>query len=154
MRRNFTCQVPEPPKSDWTGYETTQPALQQKALGFNCLNYKQRPEPSLGRHFLPDKVFLDNFCADGLRTEVMFPSCWDGQVFEDTADQDLHVVFPSEVMTGACPLGYNVRLPSLFYETIWSTQQFTARDGQFLFSQGDPTGYGFHGMLLYTDTRA
>ena len=152
MRRNFTCAVPEPPKSLWTGFETTQDALQQKALGFNCLNYNESPEPSLGRHFLPNKTFLDQFCTNGLRTEVMFPSCWDGKSFQDIHDQSSHLTFPSLVMTGNCPAGWDLRLPSLFYETIWGTEQYIGRQGQFLFSQGDPTGYGYHGRvtILYT----
>ncbi|KAI9715112.1 MAG: hypothetical protein M1828_001047 [Chrysothrix sp. TS-e1954] len=118
------------------------------AIGFNCLNYHESPEPSLGRHFLPGKAALDQFCADGLRTEVMFPSCWDGQRFESPAEQDRHLRFPNEVMTGFCPAGFDIRLPSLFYENIWDTTRYADRDGQFVFSQGDPTGYGFHGDFM------
>lgn len=90
-RRNFTCAVPEPPKSLWSGFELTQPALQQKALGFNCLNYGGTPEPSLGRHYLPDKSFIDANCPDGLRLELMFPSCWNGKD-TDSPDHRSHVV--------------------------------------------------------------
>ncbi len=92
-RRNFTCAIPEPPKSLWTGFEITQPALQQKALGFNCLNYNDpsKTEPSLMRHYLPDKSFMDENCLDGIRTELMFPSCWNGKDM-DTPDHKSHMV--------------------------------------------------------------
>lgn len=157
-RRNFTCAVPEPPKSLWTGFEITQPALAQKALGFNCLNYAGTPEPSLGRHYLPDKSFIDANCPDGLRLELMFPSCWNGKDV-DSADHKSHVVsssppshyssfspltapqaFPDLVMTGTCPSGFPKRLPSLFYETIWATAEFANDEGEFVLSNGDPTG--------------
>ena len=84
-RRNFTCDVPEPPKSSWSGFEVSQEGLSQKAVGFNCLHYESdgkgatTPEPSLGRHYLPDKSFLDSHCTSGIRIELFFPSCWDGE---------------------------------------------------------------------------
>jgi len=138
--RNFSYPVPDIQKSLW--YQApynTQAFLEQAAVGFNCLNYGKTPEGSLYRHFLPDKAYLDANCADGIRLELMFPSCWDGQTF-DVKDQREHVAYPSEVMTGDCPSGYPLRLPSLFYETIWATNSFVGKSGQFMLSNGDPTG--------------
>ncbi len=43
-------------------------------------------------------------------------------------------------MTGDCPSDYQTRIPSLFYETIWDTYSFKDSAGQFLLSNGDPTG--------------
>lgn len=146
-RRNFTCAVPEPPKSLWTGYEVTQPALAQKALGFNCLNYAAPAEASLGRHFLPDKAFLDANCADGVRFELMFPSCWNGKDL-DAPDHKSHMAFPDQVMSGNCPPGFETRVPSLFFETIWNTQEFIGQEGQFVISNGDVLGYGYHGDFM------
>lgn len=148
-RRNFTCAIPEPEKSLWTGYEVTQPALRQKALGFNCLNYVDptKTEGSLERHFLPNKTFIDNNCLDGMRLELMFPSCWNG-IDNDSKDHKSHVAYPNLVMTGSCPPGFTTRLPSLFYETIWDTTQFKSVDGQFVLSNGDPTGFGYHGDFI------
>lgn len=138
--RNFTAgPVPDPPKSDWTADEKTQSALAQKALGFNCLNYAKDPEASLYRHFLPDKSYLDANCADGLRLELMFPSCWNGKDIDSDNHRD-HVAYPDLVMTGSCPDGFDKRLPSLFYETIWNTDAFVGADGEFVLSNGDPTG--------------
>lgn len=143
-QRNFTMPIPDNDKSSWTPAQKTQSALSQKALGFNCLNYAANPEGSLYRHFLPDKDYLDANCLDGIRLELMFPSCWNGKDL-DSDDHRSHVAFPDMVMSGSCPDGYDVKLPSLFYETIFNTYAFKGIDGQFVLSMGDPTGYGYHG---------
>lgn len=146
-QRNFTLPVPDPPKSDWSGDQSTQSALAAKAIGFNCLNYAIAPEGSLYRHFLPDNAYLDANCTDGVRFELMFPSCWNGKDV-DSSDHKSHMAYPSLVMTGYCPSGFETRLVSLFYETIWNTYAFKARDGQFAIANGDPTGYGYHGDFI------
>src|SRR5215469_6705608 len=64
--RTFPWPVPDVPQSLLSGNLTSQLALQQRALGFNCLNYNGTPEGSLTRHFLPPKQFMDANCADGL----------------------------------------------------------------------------------------
>lgn len=143
-QRNFTLPVPDPPKSLWGELgQDTQEDRQAKALGFNCLNYNNvsATEGSLYRHFLPDKAFLDANCPDGVRFELMFPSCWDG-VNANTTDNS-HVAYPDLVMTGTCPDDYPIRLPSLFYETIWDTSKFVNETGEFVISNGDPLGKYF-----------
>ncbi len=137
--RNFSLPVPDPPKSEWSGEQVSQAALAQKALGFNCLNYAIAPEGSLYRHFLPDKSYLDAHCTDGVRMELMFPSCWNGNEL-DSADHKSHVAYPSLVNAGTCPKGYETQLVSLFFETIWNTYAYKGRDGQFVLANGDPTG--------------
>ncbi|PWY79704.1 hypothetical protein BO70DRAFT_407241 [Aspergillus heteromorphus CBS 117.55] len=146
--RNFPWPVPDPPKSEWSGDQVSQPALQQKALGFNCLNYEIDPEPSLGRHFMPNKTFMDEHCTDGIRFELMFPSCWNGRDV-DSSDHRSHVTYPSLVMDGDCPEGFDNRLVSLFFETIWDTYAFKDKQGEFVLANGDPTGYGYHGDFIY-----
>ncbi|PYI07964.1 WSC domain-containing protein [Aspergillus sclerotiicarbonarius CBS 121057] len=146
--RNFPWPVPDPPKSEWSGNQSSQSALRQKALGFNCLNYDQPAEPSLGRHFLPNKTFLDEHCTDGVRFELMFPSCWNGKDV-DSEDHRSHMAYPSLVMDGDCPEGFETRLVSLFYETIWDTYAFKNKQGTFVLANGDPTGYGYHGDFIY-----
>jgi hypothetical protein len=117
----------------------TQEALMQKSLGFNCMNYNKAPEGSRYRHFLPDKDFMDENCANGIRAEIMFPSCWNGKdVTSD--DHKSHVAYPSMIDGGECPEGFDTRLPTLFYETIWNTYAFKGKAGQFVWSNGDPTG--------------
>ena len=158
FRRNFTCQIPEPPKSSWSGHEISEDALSQKALGFNCLNYQRASlpptdpnykadEPSLYRHYLPNKTFIDTECPDGLRLEIFFPSCWNGKD-TDSPDHRSHMAYPSLIQGGDCPPGYPTRVPSIFYETIWETGAFKDFVGQFALSNGDPTGYGYHGDFM------
>lgn len=146
--RDFPWPIPDPPKSEWTGKQASQAALRQKAIGFNCLNYALDPEPSLGRHFLPNKTYLDEHCTDGVRFELMFPSCWNGKDV-DSDDHRSHVAYPSLVMDGTCPEGFETRVVSLFYETIWDTYAFKDKEGYFVISNGDPTGFGYHGDFMH-----
>lgn len=118
--RNFTGPFPDIQLSYWPTDATgasEQFFLQQRALGFNCLNYAIAPEPSLYRHEMPTKEYMDANCTDGLRLELAFPSCWNGSL--DSTDHRSHVAYPSLVKEGNCPDGYNQNLPFLFYETIW-----------------------------------
>ncbi|KAI8933058.1 hypothetical protein NX059_009704 [Plenodomus lindquistii] len=145
--RNFTGMVPDPPLSAWTAEDMTQLALGQKAIGMNCLNYGRAPEGSRFRHFTPDKQYLDDNCANGIRAEIMFPSCWNG-VDTTSPDNRAHMAYPSSIDGGVCPDDYPVRLPTLFYETIWNTYAFKGKAGQFVWSNGDPTGYGYHADFI------
>jgi hypothetical protein len=144
-RRNCTvngqpCPFPDPDQSSWAQIgETSQVDLQQRAIGFNCLHYNTNPESTLYRHFMPTKDFLDQTCTTGLRMELMFPSCWNGKDI-DSHDHKSHVMYPDLVMTGTCPDGFKVKLPSLMYETIYNTYLYNTTEGQFVFSNGDPTG--------------
>ena len=144
--RNFTGPVPDTPLSFWPTDPTNQFFLQQRAIGFNCLNYQAAPEPSLYRHTLPAKDFMDKQCTDGLRLEMAFPSCGTGAL--DSPDHKSHVAYPSLVKEGNCPVGYDVHYPFLFYETIWATNAFAGDDGQFMLSFGDPVGTGYHGDFM------
>ncbi|KAJ4322223.1 hypothetical protein N0V84_004937 [Fusarium piperis] len=151
-RRTYTAgdpSKPDPEKSTWHALgETDQDTLAQRALGFNCLNYGRDPEGTLYRHYMPDKQYLDANCKDGLRLEIMFPSCWKGGDAVDSANHKDHVAFPDLVMTGTCPDGYPVRVPSLMYEVIWNTNAFADRPGRFVLSNGDTTGYGYHADFI------
>ncbi|KAF7562325.1 hypothetical protein G7046_g1816 [Stylonectria norvegica] len=137
-RRTYTAgdpSQPDPEKSLWSSLkETGQDILAQRAIGFNCLNYAKTPEGTLYRHYMPDKQYLDANCADGLRFEIMFPSCWKGGDATDSPNHKDHVAFPDLVMTGTCPEDYPVRLPSLMYEVIWNTAAFD--------------GYGYHADFI------
>ncbi|KAM0078215.1 hypothetical protein ACKRZS_009740 [Fusarium odoratissimum] len=151
-RRSYTIgdpSKPDPEKSMWQALgQTTQSDLAQRALGFNCLNYQKAPEGTLYRHYMPDKAYLDANCADGIRLEIMFPSCWKGGDAVDSQNHKDHVAFPDLVMTGTCPEEYPVRLPSLMYEVIWNTAAFSDRNGRFVFANGDTTGYGLHADFI------
>ncbi|EON96671.1 putative wsc domain-containing protein [Phaeoacremonium minimum UCRPA7] len=152
-RRNYTAgdgnyATPDPEKSLWASLgQTDQGTLSQRALGFNCLDYSKTPEGSLYRHFLPDKGYLDANCPDGIRTELMFPSCWNGKD-TDSSDHKSHVAYPDLVIQGNCPSGFPTRLPGLFYEVIWDTYAFKDQAGYFTFANGDPLGFGYHGDFI------
>jgi hypothetical protein len=148
--REFSWSTNEREKSLWSGAESSQDALRQKALGYNCLHYYDVPnhdEGFLGRHYLPEKSFLDKNCNTGLRLEIVFPSCWNGKDL-DSADHRSHVAYSSLVVDGTCPDGFPTRLPTLMYETIWDTQEFVGVDGEFVLSNGDTTGFGNHADFI------
>ena len=139
LRRNFDYAVPDPPRP-WTGEDATQKALEQKAIGFNCLNYDRKPEDSLYRHFLPDKAYLDANCKDGIRMEVLFPICWNGKDL-DSPDHKSHVAYSDSGLNGgACPEGFDTVINQLFFETIYDVGKYSGRRGNFTFANGDPTG--------------
>ncbi|QPG96429.1 hypothetical protein C2857_004155 [Epichloe festucae Fl1] len=150
-RRSYTLgdpSQPDPPKSQWASLgQTTQDALAQRAVGFNCLNYAKAPEATLYRHKLPDKSFLDENCKDGLRFELMFASCWNGEDLDSPNHRD-HVAFPDLVMNGNCPKTHPIRLPSMLFEVIWNTAAFKDRNGRFFLSNGDLTGLSYHGDFI------
>jgi len=52
-------------------------------------------------------------------------------------------------MTGNCPSGFDERLVSLFFETIWNTYEFVGQDGEFVLANGDPTGM-FVSLFLFS----
>lgn len=140
-QRNFSgLPVPDPPLP-WSGVDASQAALRQKAIGFNCMNYSpgKNPEPSLYRHYLPEKSEIDANCPDGLRLELLFPQCWNGEL--DSPDHQSHVAFPDAgINGGTCPEGFDKVINQLFFETIFDTAQFKGKDGSFVLSDGDPTG--------------
>lgn len=144
--RNFTGPIPDEQLSYWPTDASDQFFLEQRALGFNCLNYAKAPEPSLYRHQFPSKDMLDNECTDGLRLELAFPSCGNGSL--DSADHQSHMAYPSLVKEGNCPEGYDQHYPFLFFETIWATNNYAGEDGYFTFSHGDPVGTGYHGDFI------
>lgn len=150
-RRNYSVgngdyQAPDPDKSLWASLnQVDQGDLRQRALGFNCLDYSKAAEGSLYRHFLPSKDYIDANCPDGIRFELMFPSCWDGKNL-DSDDHKSHVAYPDLVINGDCPSDFPVRLPGLFYETIWDMHSFNDKDGIFVMSNGDP--YGTYSISL------
>ena len=70
----------------------------------------------------------------------MFPACWDGKN-KDSLNHKDHVAYTSMIVDGGdCPDDFPVRIPALFYETIWNTQKLAGQDGQFVLANGDPTG--------------
>lgn len=119
--------------------------IETNARSFACLNYNAPGTPQTPN-------FPTTNCPDGLRAQVYFPSCWDG-VNLDSPDHKSHVAYPTQDYdNGPCPATHPVRIISIFIEVNWHTEQFGAMwygDQQpFVFSFGDPTGYGLHGDFV------
>ncbi|GAB7352366.1 hypothetical protein MBLNU459_g2805t1, partial [Dothideomycetes sp. NU459] len=116
-----------------------------QAISYVCLDYSGTSSTSAG---LPNKN-----CPDGLRAQVFFPSCWDG-VNLDSADHKSHMAYPIDGSydSGRCPSTHPVHLISIFFEIIYSTGNFGnmwyGNSQPFVFAQGDPLGYGFHGDFV------
>ncbi|TDZ21842.1 hypothetical protein Cob_v005236 [Colletotrichum orbiculare MAFF 240422] len=116
-------------------------SLEQRAISYVCL----------GNSGPQTNGFPNRNCPDGLRVQVVFPSCWDGRNV-DSPDHKSHMAYPSGVSTGRCPVSHPKRFVTLFYEVIFSVKDFKDRwygQGQpFVLSNGDPTGFGLHGDFL------
>lgn len=97
---------------------------------------------------MPDKEYLDAHCTQGIRAEIAFPSCWNGEDL-DSDDHMSHMAYPDLVDDGKCPDGFPKRLVTLMYETIWNTYAFKGVDGEFVWANGDPTGYGYHADFIH-----
>ncbi|KAK7999233.1 WSC domain-containing protein [Apiospora marii] len=116
-------------------------SLEQRAVSFACLGYDGPATPELPKRN----------CPAGLRTQLIFPSCWDGKNL-DSPDHRSHMAYPSGVDTGFCPPTHPKRFITLFYEVTWNVDELKDQwygDKQpFVFSHGDPDGYGYHGDFL------
>ncbi|KAG7089962.1 hypothetical protein E1B28_011587 [Marasmius oreades] len=82
--------------------------------------------------------------------------CWDGKNV-DSPDHKSHVAFPSGGPdTGGCSdPKFPVTLPRVFMEMYWGTADFKDHvqdamnpEQPFVFANGDPTGYGYHGDYI------
>ncbi|KAM0720206.1 hypothetical protein Q7P37_004342 [Cladosporium fusiforme] len=124
--------------------QTDAEAAPGNAVSFVCLDYSGTSDETKS---IPNKN-----CPDGLRAQVYFPSCWDGKN-GDSPDHKSHMHYPiGKYDSGSCPDSHPEHLVSIFFEVIYSIDQFADRwhgDGHpFVFAQGDRTGYGFHGDFI------
>ncbi|KAI5780982.1 hypothetical protein EDC01DRAFT_789999 [Geopyxis carbonaria] len=136
----------------------SQAELQEYSLGFNCMDWESgKNEDTLARAVIPQPCHepqdaTHKQCPSGMRAEIYFPSCWDGKSL-DSEDHKSHVVYPSRVQDGTCPDTHPVRLPSLLFETWYTTAPINAlvnagKKGQFVLSNGDTTGWGYHADFM------
>ena len=81
--------------------------------------------------------------------QVFFPMCWNNKTL-DSPDHRSHMAYPTRYNSGDCPPTHPVRVPGIFYEAIYSVAEFPHGQGNqpFVLSNGDPTGYGFHGDFV------
>ncbi|KAF2740116.1 WSC-domain-containing protein [Polyplosphaeria fusca] len=120
--------------------------LAAKAVTFNCLQNGSPP--------LPETNALPNYnCPGGLRAQLFFPSCWNGRDL-DTPDHRSHVSYfnGTEYNSGLCPSNFPIHMVSIFFEVLYDTNRFKdmwyGNQQPFVFANGDPTGYGFHGDFV------
>jgi hypothetical protein len=149
-RRNSTIPDDDPwDTSAWTKEDWAEEKARERAIGFLCLDYKKNNnERAFARHRFPDRTFLDANCDDGLRIELAFPSCWNGKDV-DSDNHMSHVAYDRFIHTGGpCPETHPVRLPSLIFEVVYPTGLFKGKPGEFVFANGDSTGYGYHADFM------
>ncbi|CAF2122006.1 unnamed protein product [Rotaria magnacalcarata] len=128
MRRNFNQSI-----------------IEHHAISFVCLTDFGMPSAPETNRFQTDQYF----CKNGFRMQVFFPMCWNNKIL-DSPDHRSHMAYPSHYNGGDCPPSHPVRLPGLFYEAFYSVDKFPHGQGTqpFVLSNGDPTGYGFHGDFV------
>lgn len=143
--KDFKMLAGSPSRRSAPGPDATQQdKLSYKAIGFNCLRYGAGNEDSLAHH----EWRTDDWqtCFSGIRSELWFPSCWDGR--SDSPNHKDHMAYPDETKFGKCPSTHPKRLPSLMFETVWDTYAFAGSEfegGEFVWANGDVTGLGYHG---------
>ncbi|BGP16099.1 hypothetical protein JCM10213v2_004093 [Rhodosporidiobolus nylandii] len=116
-------------------------------IGVNCLGATKKETRN--------PYFLTENCPNGMRLEVMFPSCWDGENVDSPNHQN-HVAHPIGGESGPCPDTHPKRVVTvIFYEIMWSVDPWKDRWDEalntsqpFVLAMGDPTGYGLHGDFL------
>lgn len=101
-----------------------------------------------------DSIVGDNFnyardCPYGMKTDLFFPSCWNGQ---DLWKSDMsHMAYAQYNNAGPCPASHPVRLPAIMLEYTWLTSQVmpnTPLAGNLVWANGDSTGFGIHGDFV------
>ncbi|KAI0676211.1 WSC-domain-containing protein [Trametes maxima] len=121
---------------DTTRRTFNESSLADQAITFVCLDDSGSPQGNA----LPNKP-----CSGGLRAQVFFPSCWDGENL-DSPDHKSHMSYPlTQFDNGDCPESHPVRLVSLFYEMMVAVGDSDFWGvGAWVFANGDTTGYGLH----------
>lgn len=87
----------------------------------------------------------DYNCPNGLRAQILFPACWNGDATYQPDGSNL--AYLSGIASGSCPPTHPKLLPLLFFEVDYFVAEIDGQDdgGNFVFAMGDPTGFGFHG---------
>lgn len=77
-------------------------------------------------------------CANGLRAQIQFQSCWDGVNLYKPDNS--HVAYMTQIDNGVCPPKYPVQLVHLFFEVLYGVNNINLDGGRFVFGNGDTTG--------------
>jgi hypothetical protein len=131
---------------------------------YNAPNYGGDNAAPCADAKLDTEGFPTTTCPGGIRSNVLYPTCWDG-VNLDSPDHKSHVAYPkggaasfsgTTIGGGDCPSTHPVKIPQLMLEIVWDTRNFNNKadwpaDGSqpFVLSTGDPTGFGQHGDYVF-----
>ncbi|KAI4517394.1 hypothetical protein K525DRAFT_243415 [Schizophyllum commune Loenen D] len=125
-------------------------SVSQHAISYKCLQFDGQPMQDYNG--LPPVS-----CPAGIRAQISFPSCWDGQNV-DSDDHKSHMAYPSGgADTGTCDdPKFNVTVPRVFMEVSWYTMDWDEIRDQamnasqpYVLSNGDTTGYSYHADYIY-----
>ena len=124
----------------WTPYH----AITTHRKAQTCLDHG--PWYSTNQSTVSGQIWTNESEALCLRSEVTFPSCWDGRLDTEDMAADPHVVYPSPSWrAGVCPESHSKRLPTVFFEALFRPGGVYQPGDQLYYSFNDTTGYGFHG---------
>ncbi|KAL2809858.1 hypothetical protein BJX63DRAFT_423519 [Aspergillus granulosus] len=119
----------------------------QRAISHMCLQQNGTSEET--KH-LPRRP-----CSK-LRSQVFFPSCWDGKNL-DSPDHKSHMAYPAigDYNQGVCPKSHPIAIFSLFVEFLFNTAPFPDFEN-WVYATNDSTGYSLHGDFIngWTDQPA
>jgi hypothetical protein len=131
---------------------------------YNAPNYGGDNAAPCADAKLDTEGFPTTTCPGGIRSNVLYPTCWDG-VNLDSPDHKSHVAYPKNgaasfsgttIGGGDCPSTHPVKIPQLMLEIVWDTRNFNNKadwpaDGSqpFVLSHGDATGFGQHGDYVF-----
>ncbi|KAL1725704.1 hypothetical protein EV714DRAFT_220827, partial [Schizophyllum commune] len=125
-------------------------SVSQHAISYKCLQFDGQPMEDYNGLPLVS-------CPAGIRAQISFPSCWDGQN-ADSEDHKSHMAYPSGgADTGTCDdPKFNVTVPRVFMEVSWYTMDWDKIRDQamnpsqpYVLSNGDTTGYSYHADYIY-----
>ena len=87
------------------------------------INHKCLGHPDPAQENSPGFPAQPELCSGGIRSEVTFPSCWDGRLASEDMVSDPHVVYPVHGWEASeCPDSHPLRFPTLFFEGIFHVQ--------------------------------
>ena len=87
------------------------------------INHKCLGHPDPAQENSPGFPAWPELCSGGIRSEVTFPSCWDGRLASEDMASDPHVVYPVHGWEASeCPDSHPLRFPTLFFEGIFHVQ--------------------------------
>jgi len=110
------------------------------------VNHKCLGHPNPAEENSPGFPARPELCSGGIRSEVTFPSCWDGRLTSEDMASNPHVVHPVNGWEASeCPDSHPLRFPTLFFEAIFHVQGLFEAGDSLVYSFNDYQGYGYHG---------